>query len=281
MARPIKKGLDYFPLYVDIFDNEKVAAISGEFQLKGEIIVIKLLCAIYRNGYFYEWSEMNKMYLLRQLPAVSPGLLQEVVERLVKWGFFDKSVFDSSGVLTSRSIQEHYFSATARRKSAISRERYPYLLIDSAENGVSARNNPVQTELMFAESTQRKEKERKTPLNPPASGVINQGFSPMEDVSASPVSEQDGNMAAVDSIIPQNPVFNDGIRRNYRGLVSYLTGKRIPQGQISQIIMLSNYGEIGHLVWNLIAQIDNSGGKIKQPGAFLLSRLRNNNLTNQ
>lgn len=52
MARPIKEGLDYFPLYVDIFEDEKIEAISGEFGIKGEIIVVKLLCAIYKKGYF-------------------------------------------------------------------------------------------------------------------------------------------------------------------------------------------------------------------------------------
>ena len=45
MARPNKIGLDYFPLDVDIFEDEKISAISGEFGIKGEITVIKLLCA--------------------------------------------------------------------------------------------------------------------------------------------------------------------------------------------------------------------------------------------
>lgn len=49
MARPVKEGLDYFPLYVDIFEDEKIEAISGEFGIKGEIIVVKLLCAIYKK----------------------------------------------------------------------------------------------------------------------------------------------------------------------------------------------------------------------------------------
>ena len=37
MARPNKIGLDYFPLDVDIFEDEKISAISGEFGIKGEI----------------------------------------------------------------------------------------------------------------------------------------------------------------------------------------------------------------------------------------------------
>ena len=47
MARPNKMGLDYFPFDVDFFNDEKIVAISGEFGIKGEIVVIKsALCDI-------------------------------------------------------------------------------------------------------------------------------------------------------------------------------------------------------------------------------------------
>ena len=46
MARPNKMGLDYFPFDVDFFNDEKIVAISGEFGIKGEIVVIKLLCDV-------------------------------------------------------------------------------------------------------------------------------------------------------------------------------------------------------------------------------------------
>ena len=104
MARPTKKGLDYFPFDVDFFEDEKIAAISGEFGLKGEIVAVKLLCAIYRNGYFILWSDMLRLKILRDLPGVSPDLLDKIVNRLVRWEFFDKALFDSVGVLTSRGI---------------------------------------------------------------------------------------------------------------------------------------------------------------------------------
>ena len=110
MARPTKKGLDYFPFDVDFFEDEKIAAISGEFGLKGEIVAVKLLCAIYRNGYFILWSDMLRLKILRDLPGVSQDLLDKIVNRLVRWEFFDKALFDSVGVLTSRGIQKRYLS---------------------------------------------------------------------------------------------------------------------------------------------------------------------------
>ena len=87
MARPLKKGLDYFPFDIDFFEDEKIGAISGEFGIKGEIATIKLLCAVYRNGYFLQWNEMLKMKLLKNLPGVSAELIDQIVSRLVKWGF--------------------------------------------------------------------------------------------------------------------------------------------------------------------------------------------------
>ena len=128
MARPIKYGLDYFPFNVDFFSDEKLSVISGEFGIKGEITTIKLLCAVYRNGYYIEWTEMLKFKLLKELQGVSADLLEQIVKRLVKWDFFDKGLFDSASILTSKGIQRRYqaISAKMHRKNAIS----DYCLLD-------------------------------------------------------------------------------------------------------------------------------------------------------
>ncbi|ATA76719.1 conserved hypothetical protein [Capnocytophaga canimorsus] len=115
MARPNKQGLDYFPLDVGVFEDEKMLAISGEFAVKGEIIVLRLLCEIYRNGYFVEFSELLKNKLAR-LGGLSGGLIEEVVKQLVKYGFFDGSLFSEYNILTSKNIQKTYLEATKRRK---------------------------------------------------------------------------------------------------------------------------------------------------------------------
>ncbi|MGN9388609.1 Lin1244/Lin1753 domain-containing protein [Enterococcus faecalis] len=117
MARPAKEGLDYFPLDVGIFEDEKIEAIAGEFGIKGELAVIKLLCAIYKKGYFILWDDLSQATLLKRLPGVSKEMLNQIVNRLVLWGFFDKELFDSVKVLTSENIQATFFEATKRRKT--------------------------------------------------------------------------------------------------------------------------------------------------------------------
>ena len=139
-GRPKKKGLDYFPFAVDFFDDEKIGAISGEFGIKGEITTVKLLCAIYRNGYFILWDEALKMKLLKCLPGISLELLERIVIRLVKWGFFEQDLFDTVKVLTSKAIQRRYFAAIKKRKADCD---YPYILISSDINSISAGRNSI------------------------------------------------------------------------------------------------------------------------------------------
>lgn len=116
MARPIKYGLDYWSCDVDIFDDEKIRPISGEFGIKGQIALIHLLCAIYRNGYFILWTDRLKYTLCDKMPGINEELLDMIVIRLVKWGFFDENLFNSVKVLTSKAIQNRYFSAVYRRR---------------------------------------------------------------------------------------------------------------------------------------------------------------------
>ena len=152
MARPRKTGLDYFPFDVDFFEDEKMVAIAGEFGIKGEITAVKLLCAVYRNGYFMEWNELLKMKMLRSLPGIGPELLEQIVNRLVKWGFFDKALFDSARVLTSKGIQRRFLNSAKKR---LQLAEYPYWLFPAEEIKVSATEMP-----------QRKEKERKKSSTP-------------------------------------------------------------------------------------------------------------------
>lgn len=152
MARPTKKGIDYFSFDVDFFEDEKIEPISGEFGAKGEIIVIRLLCAVYRNGYFAMWTEQLKMTLANRC-KVSHELVEQVIKRLVKWNFFEESLFYSAGILTSKGIQTRYKEATRKRKLDYEKMEY-WLLFD--EKGVSSAHNSPQEEFLPALNTQSK-----------------------------------------------------------------------------------------------------------------------------
>lgn len=177
MARPIKDGLDYFPLDVDIFENEKIEAIAGEFGIKGELAVIKLLCAVYKKGYFVVWNDLTKATLLKRLPGVSKELLDQIVIRLVTWGFFDEDLFNSAKVLTSENIQAVYFEATKRRKSP-----KPSLYIINVDNNQQANvvNADINTQSKVKESKVNKSKVKESSKERENGDGIRHSFSVFE-----------------------------------------------------------------------------------------------------
>lgn len=153
MARPRKSGLDYFPLDVDFFSDEKIIVASGKFGIVAEVAALRLLCCIYRRGYFIEWNEPLKYKLLRDLPGTDATTLEAIVDELARWGFFDAELLRSQGILTSEGIQRRYFEAVRRCKPAAD---LPHLLVQPAPK-VSAAKTPVNV----TETPERKEKETK------------------------------------------------------------------------------------------------------------------------
>lgn len=119
MARPTRQGIDYFPYDVDLDQDDKLGMIIAEFKSKGELLFIKICAWLYKtNGYYTEWDEDTQLRFLRRYDycGFSVSFIQEVVPRLIKWGLFDKAVFDSFGILTSVRIQETWLDATRKRK---------------------------------------------------------------------------------------------------------------------------------------------------------------------
>ena len=162
MARQLKLGLDYFPFDVDFFENEKIEALSGEFGLKGELTVIKLFCAIYKNGYFLEWNELQKMKLLKRLPGINITLLEQIVNRLVKWGVFNEKIFIQHSVLTSENIQNQFLDATKRRKdNSIKEYDLINVYINNTTTDINVDINAQASIQNVNKSTQSKVKESK------------------------------------------------------------------------------------------------------------------------
>ncbi|MFC6324010.1 DUF4373 domain-containing protein [Companilactobacillus baiquanensis] len=116
MARPIKSGLDYFPFDVDFINNEKVEALMGEFGSKGVLMLVYLLSAVYKKGYYLQWNKLSEMQLVNKIDGLSSTMADQIVTRLIDYGTFDKELFNSVRVLTSQRIQETYLDATKRRK---------------------------------------------------------------------------------------------------------------------------------------------------------------------
>lgn len=174
MARPINKGLDYFPLDTDIDQDDKIALVESDFGVEGFGIVIKLLMKAYSNGYFYEWGEKEQKLFVRRV-NVDINTLSAVVNACIRWGVFDRHIFERFEVLTSRGIQKRYLEATTRRKDVELYEEYILLSkteiakysnivivnIEDHSLGEDVDIYPHSNDQMLTETTQSKVKESK------------------------------------------------------------------------------------------------------------------------
>lgn len=142
MARPIKQGVDYFPL--DCHMNDEMKLIQAEFGLVGYAVVIKLWQKIYSGkGYYTEWGR-DVALMFAQANSVGGNVVQEVVRSCLNRGIFDQRMFETYGILTSDGIQERFAEATERRTFVKADRRY--LLITAPSNWVFDNNNSINVD---------------------------------------------------------------------------------------------------------------------------------------
>ena len=141
MARPYKKGLDYFEL--DCYLDDKFGMIEAEFGDKGFAIVVMLLQLIYReNGYYCEWTE-DVALLFGKNVGLGGDAVSEIVRAAIKRGIFDSELYDKYQILTSRGIQERYFEAVSRRKEVEVKKEYLLIKVDQIYKNVRILNENV------------------------------------------------------------------------------------------------------------------------------------------
>jgi len=116
MANKLKTGLDYFPVDIDIYEDDKIIPLLSEHGANGETILFRLLSALYRNGHYIDYSE-KLLFKLSHQTHIPKETVRAVVETLVQSEFFDKDSYDNNMVLTSKGIQKRYQIAARRRKA--------------------------------------------------------------------------------------------------------------------------------------------------------------------
>ena len=144
MARPLKSGIDYFPLDCNFMKDIKVRKILRACGPGAIAVIVNLLCTIYQgDGYYMLWDE-DTGFLIADDVGVKESFVHEVVKTAVQVDFFNAAMFDTRGILTSIGIQRRYKEATARRNdnSLIA----DYNLLSNELSGVIAYNNSVNVD---------------------------------------------------------------------------------------------------------------------------------------
>ncbi|WP_082212086.1 DUF4373 domain-containing protein [Parabacteroides timonensis] len=141
MARPIKKGLDYFPVDTDIFENIQVRKLKSRYKASGFLVYFTILCDVYKKeGYFLQLSD-DYVYDLSDRIGETEERVQEVIEFCLQADLFNRQKYELYKVITSKSIQVRYIQAQKRCKNPVREEldcinvtETPVIVAETTEN---------------------------------------------------------------------------------------------------------------------------------------------------
>lgn len=126
MGRSRQTGLRYLSLDVDFFDDDKICLIEEKFGINGVYVLIRLLCVVFKEGYFYRWGDDECRLFVRKLgiAKINKEFVRSLVKEAVRREFFDRRMFETYSILTSHGIQKRYIEATSRFTSVVFRKEY-------------------------------------------------------------------------------------------------------------------------------------------------------------
>lgn len=135
-----KEGIPSFLL--DCQMNDDIKEIEAIYGIKGFAIIVRLWQKIYSGkGYYCEWTERSTLLFLANWfggnCGVDKNLIDDVVNKAVKNGIFDNSMYENYSILTSRRLQKQYFDVVQRRKEIEVVEEYLLISVDNFKCAVN------------------------------------------------------------------------------------------------------------------------------------------------
>ena len=281
----IYDGINYFPVGVNFMEENAMEVIEAKYGIKGSAIVLKLMCKIYKEGYYIRWDEEQCLIFANKAGReVQAEEVQGIIEILFTKGILDRNSYQENGILTSESIQKVWMEATKRRKRELS--KLPYLMVKPEKENGKADTPPALQEIQQPELF----KKEKTPVNPKnvvhhvavdAKNACNSGQSKVKEnkaeenkelpPSAPPKGEEEERKGDSAYLPIPGYAFNT-MTHNYSGLMDTLKRLSITDtGEVNSILRLSDYGRKGTTVWKLIA--NTCWSDIGAKGRYLIAAL--------
>ena len=278
-------GINYFPIGVNFMEENAMEVIEAKYGIKGPAIVLKLLCKIYKEGYFIRWDEEQCLIFANKAGReVQVAEVQGIIEILFIKGIMDKNSYLENGILTSESIQKVWMEATKRRKRELS--ELPYLIVKPEKENGKPDTPSITQEIQQPELF----KGEKTPVNPKnvvhhvavdAKNACNSGQSKVKKSrakenkelppSAPPEGKEEERKEDSASLPIPGYAFNT-MTHNYPGLTDTLQRLGINEvSEVNAILRLSDYGRKGTTVWRLIA--NTCWSDIGAKGRYLIAAL--------
>ncbi len=278
-------GINYFPIGVNFMEENAMEVIEAKYGIKGSAIVLKLLCKIYKEGYFIRWDEEQCLIFANKAGReVQAAEVQGIIEILFIKGILDRNSYLENGILTSESIQKVWLEATKRRKRELS--ELPYLMVRPEKENGKPDNASTQQEIERLKPLKEGKASADTgnvvhhvAVN--AKNACNSGQSKVKEnkaeenkefpPSAPPKGKEEERKEDSASLPIPGYAFNT-MTHNYPGLTDTL--KRLGINEVSEvnaILRLSDYGRKGTTVWRLIA--NTCWSDIGSKGRYLIAAL--------
>lgn len=186
-----------------------------------------------------------------------------------------KSVIEDFGLFVFTEDGKYFYSESFKRRMDYKDEK-TQLRSEAGKKGMSARWGKTTDKI-----TKIPEMDNNAITKPPEMdnkyNIVNNNKE-KDDKSSSPHTPQG---AGGGEYLSSSMSKRDGIPRNLASLYFEMKRLAIPEGEQTQIVRLSNYGQIPHPVWQLLRQCADSVGKstydksrIKMPGRYIIAKLK-------
>jgi hypothetical protein len=127
MARPPKIGLDYFPHDTDASSDMKMQSLLSLCGLAGVGFYWYIIERIYKeDDFMLDVSDAETIQILCRNMAITAQEYNRYSSICLKYGLFNKQIFDSNGKLSSDGVMKRANVVVTKRKEA--KKRYDELM---------------------------------------------------------------------------------------------------------------------------------------------------------
>ena len=180
MARPRKKGLDYFPFDTDFFTRPEVESLHTRHGNDGVMIYMYILCEAYRrNGYYLVMNDDVMDHMMAHVTR-KEGTIKQVLKYLVSRSLLfeltDSKLTGPVTIYTSPAIQKQFQEVSKRLKRHVRVDETIWMLKEDesescikctlfSESSGENNNNSGENGDNSGENATKESKEKENKLN--------------------------------------------------------------------------------------------------------------------
>ena len=152
MARPNKKGLDFYRCNTNRYQDSKIKRLIFKYKSDGIAVWDFILNEIYRIEGSYISFDDNLVFLTADSLRITEELVDNIIKYCIEINLFSKEILEKTGFLTSISIQQFYKEAAIVSKRKV--VNIPELIQLITEETTIKKENIEETSTIVEEMTQ-------------------------------------------------------------------------------------------------------------------------------